>query len=1235
MSKLLRNAYVNVLVGVFAIVSAIAGQWLLGRGQTISAISLYAFGILLALWAFRQYRDIARPYVPNPGTLQRLNPRWLLLILLLPGAVAAWSIERLRIDPNRPSDLFWLLHIASILLFIGCVYFVKRRQKGSGSKESIQENPDSTSAPAWKISERLALFGILFIGLFLRLYQLPEYPFGTWYDEADIGLQSLRILREPEYRPLFIDSIHGPGHYVYLVSSLFLVLPKITFVIRLVSVIFGTLSIPAGFMVGNQLFGRGPGLIIAFFLAVSRWSINFSRIGMFNMPVTVFTLLGIGFLLCALRRNRLTDYLWAGFFLGFGLNFYGVFLVFLAVVFVFLLHNVMSHGRILLYQWKGLLVAAMAGLLFLVPLAIYVMEYPDIYFNRSRTVSIFNEYSGDEVWDVVRENAVVHLLMYNLRGDPNGRHNLPGTPMLSSVAGALLVLGLGLSLSRFWRARSLLLVVWFLGMMTSGILTLSFEAPQSLRAIGTLPVVYLLGTVPLALLWQNWRATAVGKQWPWLFVCPLLVLLAAVAFPNYRTYFGQQKNDFAVWNAFSTAESISGKLIAEHKDETDIYVTTLYHGHLTVRFLSDIEPTYQRIDTTAHLPLQASPQRDILILLDDQRRSFFEEARRYYPNAEFVEHKPPFGGPTVLYQIRLSPADLASIQGLNVSYFAGEEWSGPSVATEKHQTLSVEWPRDAPVAAPFSAEWSGVLSVGRYGPHKLVLRAPSRAELYVDEELVASAAAMETEPTDGEGEAIVAALELAQGNHNLRIRAVSGEGPVTFSWQRPGEDEQIVPSSALNVPPVTNNGLLGRYYANGDWREPAAFTRIDPQINLYFHVIPLPRPYTVEWVGKIAIPQEGVYTLGIESIDESELLIDDEQVAASPEPNQYNENPVTLTAGLHDIRIRFADRTNYTHVNLYWAPPGQGIQPVPSEVLFPPQGSYAHVNIEDLSIFDTVPETASVLNAAALLAGEPQVVRFEVINEDFERPRGVAAANGRLYIADPDAQELIVFEADQRVARVQRSDQRFREPVDVDADAAGNIYVLDTGHGQVSMHDAAGDFVQVLPIPERVGHARGFHVDSQGHIWLAVTSAQLVAAYDTNGQELVRFSTALNGADLQPVDVAFHAADAVYVTVIGTRTSVLRFSEDGELLDSWPLIPANSKDGPHLSLDRSGVLYVTQPEQGGVLRIAGGEDEDVSAWIFPPSTPIRKIVGIALEESGSLVVTDSENGSIYRLPIEP
>ena len=1300
----------NLLWGVLAILSAVGGQWLLLRGQTTAAIGLYAVGILLALWAFRQHQDIAVPFAAGLGTIEKINPLWLLPVLILPGGVAAWSLNRLLLDPERPPDLFWLLHFASILLFIGCVYFVERRQAGPGPIWPRRKRaPDPSHPPAskvelppWKMGERLAIFAILCIGLFLRLHELPGFPFGTWYDEARIGLEAQRILREPEYRPFFVSGILEPGHYVYLVASLFSVLPKITFVMRLVSVLFGTLSIPAAFMAGSQLFGRRPALILAFLVAVSRWSVNFSRIGMFNIPLTLFAFLGIGFLLRALRGNRLTDYLWAGLFLGFGLNFYFAFQVFLLVISVFILHYIVSHRRLLRYQWKGFLVAAMGALLFLAPLAAYALAKPDTYFSRTGTVSIFKEYPADQVWKEIRGNAASHLLMYNVRGDPNGRHNLPGAPMLAPVAGALLVLGLAISLSRFWRARSLLLIVWFLGMMSGGVFSLSFEAPQSLRAIGTLPVAYLLGTVPLALLWQNWRAFSFagarpseesgnalnakgrpiwsppgilqlgvdGKQiallqekafqkisplflWrgsPVLFVT---ILLAAIAVHNYRTYFERQQNDFAVWNAYSTGESISAAIIAENINnaETDIYLTSHYSHHPTVRFVGNAESTYQPVDSTANLPMPLSPHRDALFLLDPERRSFVEQARKYYPNAEFVEHKPPFGGPTVLYEFRLRPSDIASVQGMNVSYFEGEEWAGPPVAVEPHPTIAATWPQDAPLAAPFSAEWSGVLSIDQYGPHKLILRAPAAAELYVDEELVAQLQGGEASSPDGEKREVSAALELALGKHSLRIRAVSGEGPVTLSWQRPGEDEQILPSSALHVPPVTSNGLLGRYYSNGNWQEPVAFTRIDPQIALYFHNVPLPRPYTVEWVGKIAIPQEGAYRLGIESIDESELWIDGEPVAASPEPNQYDESLVTLTVGLHDIRIRYADRTSHSHVNLHWTPPGQERQLVQVEALLPPQGSYAHVAVEDLSIFDEAPGAASPLDRvkwpaavgrdAERTAGEARTAVFEIVKDDFERPRGVAVANGRLYAVDPSQRTLIVLESDGReVAQVRRSNRRFDEPVDVDVDAAGNVFVLDAGGGgQVSIHNADGDFVRVVPISGNiVERSRGLNVDSLGRIWLALTPAQTVAAYDANGQELIRFSTNFEGADLQPVDVAFHADDAIYVSTVGVA-AVVRFSKDGVPLDFWPLVDANSVDGPHLALDGNGVLYVSQPEQGGFLRIPADSDEGTSgrpvAWVLPASQPIRKLVGIALDGVGNLVVTDSENGRIYRVPIEP
>ena len=1279
----------NVMWGVLAVAGAVCGQLLLGRGQVLAAVVLSGVAVLAGLRAFRRSTDFALPLTGDHGQLRRLNPLWLLAVVLIPGVPAAWSLERLLTNPDRPPDSFWQLHWASVLLLIACVYLAQRvlgsQPNGVLPGSAEDRPPASSSRPKWgadkgplpwRTGQRLLVLLIICVGMFMRVYQLPEFPAGTWYDEATAGLEAQRILSEPDYRPLYVSALMGPEHYVYLISFLFLILPKITFVIRLATVITGVLSVPAAYLAGSQLFGRGPALALAFLIAVSRWSVNFSRIGMFNILMTLFVFLAIGLLFKALRRGRLTDYLWAGLCLGFGLNTYYAFQLFLAVVSVFIMYLLISNWPLILTQWKGLVVLAMGVLLFLAPLATFAFARLDRYLERTRTVSIFEEYPENEVWGKVRENAVTHLLMYNVRGDPNGRHNLPGEPMLAPVAGGLLVLGLGLSLSRFWRPRFTLLILWFFGLLAGGVFSLSFEAPQSLRAIGTLPAVYLLVLLPLALLWQNWRAAAfhgwrlmegegedgarvsnnrrfsvgsrLAKRFRQVFVwrgTPVLlgsVLLAAVGVYNFRTYFVRQVNDFAVWNAYSTGETIAASVVAEHVDsvDTDVYLTSHYAGHPSVRFVGSSVPYYRAIKYTETLPMPLSPERTALFLMDPERRNFFEQARNFYPNGEFIEHRPPFGGPTVLYEARLSPEDISSIQGVEVSYFEGEAWTGNPVIIERHATVSVNWPGGSPLSGLFSAEWTGILNIEEYGPHKFVLRAPGAAELYIDEELVAH--------IDGQGGAdqlegnleSEAALRLALGLHRVRIRAVGGDGPVSLSWQRPGEEEQIVPSSALHVPPVTSNGLLGSYYANGDWQDPPAFTRIDPQINIYFHDIPLPRPYTVEWVGKLAVPVDGVYRLGIESIDESELWIGDIAVAASPEPNQYDEDSITLTAGLHDIRIRYVARTSHYHVNLHWAPPGQGRVLVPAEALVPPQGNYDHLAVEDLAIFDRTAEASLAglpLDVSLLPVDAEQEAAFGSISEIFERPRGVAAANGLLYVVDPGQQSMFVLDpSGQEIAQIRRSNRRFSEPVDVAADAEGNVYVLDAGEGgQVSIHDPAGDFVRAVPLSDNIAdRSRGIDVDKAGRIWLALTPVLAVAAFDVEGRELARISTVFSQGDFQPVDVAYHADDAIYVSTVGT-TAVIRYSLSGEALTLWPLSTANSADGPHMALDSAGALYVTQPELGGFVRIPADDGGDIGVWVLPAGQPVRKLVGVSLGPDGDLFLTDSENGRVYRVPVSP
>lgn len=1226
------------MVGIGAVILAILAQKRLYADFVFDATLLYTAALLLFVIPFRHQ------LCPPLPTAKRFwgSVGWSLLWRSLPGigalVLAYLALQEFHTNIELPTLRAWWFYIGSVLLFLlfAALLDLQMRRNAGGAErlEQVAVSDNTEGSQHWSLWQIVAVIGIVAVAFFARLWRFDEVPFGTWYDEAENGLQALRILNEENFYPLFVGSIHAPAHYLYLIAALFHYIEVSTQSIRLVSVAMGLLTVWAAYLVGRELFGRSFGLATAFVVAVARWNVNFSRIGMYNASTPLFELLTVAFLLRGIRRGRYFDYAIAGLCLGLGFCFYAAFQLFIAAILAFLLLAAILQRRFLRRTWSGILVMIVGTVLVIAPVALYAYTNPDTYFERTKNTSIFADKTPvdnlpawvestctrlTEPWldrcerlPLLLENGRKHLLMFNMRGDPNGRHNLPGEPMLDNILAALMVLGVGLSLVRFWRLRALLLLLWLAAMLMGGILSLGFEAPQSLRAIGTQPVAYLFAIVPLHALWLAWRNSG-GTRYPQFVMVPLVLLLLWIGYDNLHTYFYRQATDFPAWNAFSTPETLAANLLASLDEQTVPYVTSYFHGHPTLNFLAPDAPAYRRVETTDHLPLAWPTDKNVGLIVNADSRSIFEEAKHYYPTGTFEEFRAPDNGPTVLYYAYLTQEDIANVQGLTARYYGNEEWADAPLIERREHSLQVEWPSQSPVPPPFSVEWEGVLNVKEYGTHQFFLQSPGAATLLIGE----------GEILNGTGDQSTGVI-LAEGKHTIRVRAVGGDGPFSLAWRPPDRGPEIIPASTFFVPPVTSNGLLGKYYANGEWQGPELLARIDPRLNLYFHIPPLPRPYTVEWSGKIAIPQGGLYRFGLESIDESVLFINEQEITSSPLPNQYQEGAVELTEGLHDIRLRFADRTDHTHINLYWTPPFGGQQPIPSEVLFPPQASYERVTLPNLTQMAFTPGVPAAPVGGVTLAGNVQLVAT-----GFNQPKGIAVGpDNRIYVADTGNQRVVVLSPEGEIVGQLSGTEPFVEPFDLVVNQAGEIFVLDPATEQISHFSADGSYVGVVPVATDIaGRSRGIGIDPSGYLWIANTPGARVVQIDIEGNTLQSIPV-WPGEDSQPVDVTVGNDGTIFVADAGLH-KLVSFDSSGRRLLAWELPVSNTLDSSHLAMSEAGYLYVSKPEPFLIAQHTPAGDP-IGDWsVAPNNGNVVKPIGVAVDGLGRVWFVDTVGGGVY------
>ena len=542
--------------------------------------------------------------------------------------------------PGR-DDWAWALHLLSLVCVLGAAIPIPFEQDSTAI-------PDKRVLSAWLI---LAL--ILVFALAVRIWHNDTIPPGLWFDEAREGIAARQILANPSYRPVYIDYIERPAHHAYLVALSFALFGDSVAALRLVPAVFGVLNVLAAYLLFARWFGRGAGLFAATLWAVLRYDLTFARI-VFDADTTpFFVMLTLFFFNRGLARRDLRNLSLAGLTLGMGLNFYlpvRLFSLLLAGLAALWLMREVWRARSLspLRAWMpAAFVIVISALIAVGPVAEFALRNPDTFFNRNATASIFYERAEPDLLTAIWTSTVKHLGMFNFAGDQNGRHDLPGLPMLDPLSGALFLLGVALALRRRRDARAVLMLLLFATLLLAGILSTDFEAPQALRSIGVLPAVIYFVVLSGTAWYERLQAVCSPRSARRLGLITACALLTWTGYANLDTYFNRQETNPIVWKAHSPGETWAAgemeRLAATHA----VVLGAKYGGSATIQFLAPgIQPS--QIWTGVE-PLPSA--RPFVLFTDSSLLAALNAARQVYPQATVRELRPPAGGEPLAYEM--------------------------------------------------------------------------------------------------------------------------------------------------------------------------------------------------------------------------------------------------------------------------------------------------------------------------------------------------------------------------------------------------------------------------------------------------------------------------------------------------------------------------------------------------------------------------------------------------------
>jgi len=311
----------------------------------------------------------------------------------------------------------------------------------------------------------LIMAGLFILAFLLRWFLLDSVPPGWRDDELINSLVISQKVLDGDWAVYYADASGHEALY-HAVNAIFLgIFGPGAAGIRLLSAILGALAVPMTYLMGRKLFNNAVGFAAALGLAVSFWSLMYSRIGLRHILMPLLTVTAFYFFWRGLKKNdqrlmikdwrsifnhqsSILNYLLAALFISLGIYTYfagrGVPLIVLAFgAYVFLIDRARFKRH-----WRGWVMMLGLTAVLAIPLIVTLRQQPESEACVAElAVPLVEAQTGnfEPLWNHIR----ITLNMFHSDGDDEWLYNIPHRPIFGPIGAIFFWMGVAIAL---WNA---------------------------------------------------------------------------------------------------------------------------------------------------------------------------------------------------------------------------------------------------------------------------------------------------------------------------------------------------------------------------------------------------------------------------------------------------------------------------------------------------------------------------------------------------------------------------------------------------------------------------------------------------------------------------------------------------------------------------------------------------------------------------------------------------------------